>query len=61
MQEECNKLEKSYKGVKADEENAAKQVEEHRKIIQPVNIRRDEAMAGIERTKVFVIYAIVRL
>lgn len=51
LQEICEILEKSYDDALAEEQNVAKQVEEHKKMVQPINNRCDEAMAGIEKTK----------
>lgn len=48
----CDRLEKCYEAAKTEEQNVAKQVEEHKKVIQPINNRCDDAMAGIGRIKV---------
>ncbi|XP_024923207.3 uncharacterized protein LOC112489237 isoform X1 [Ziziphus jujuba] len=49
-QEECNRLEKSYEEAKAKEQNSAKQLAEHKRILELINSRHDKAMADIERT-----------
>lgn len=51
MREERDRFEKSYEAAKAEEQNAAKQVEEHKKIVDPINSLSDRAMAEIKSTK----------
>lgn len=51
--EKCDRLEKSYEDAKAEERNSAKEVEELKKILEPINSRHDEAMANIEWVKGF--------